>query len=440
MTARADSGRSEVRGSELRNSVVIPEGPWETQTVRLIPFLVGFYFSFRAILVLVAVRVFLLEPRMGVALGLDTEFALLLLVGFHAAGPFVRSTESLRRQTSFRWVLVFLLYSGCSLAWSGTVSLSASFLYWCGLAADVVLVFALLLVDPVVEVAHSLMRGFVCATCVLAFVAWMMPVGADLRLGDPDYFNTNQIGNLCAFAIFLAQYLASRKDGQWTPAIVFLILTMVRSLSKTTLVAFLVSEVFFLLLNRSMSRKSKISIVGCGALVVLVFWGLFESYYHVYTTAGNQAQTLTGRVAIWSYSLQASLEKPWFGNGFDAMWKVFPPFGNEQFEARHAENELLQQFFAYGVVGVGLLCGLYGSICRSLRRLPLGTSRTLLASLMLFILIRGCAEAEPFDLLFPLWAITVFSAVFAETRVPNSQASSISVSGTVWQSAGRVPL
>ena len=439
MTARADSGRSEVSGSELRNSIVFPEVPGATQTVRLIPLLVGFYFSFRAIVVLVAVRVFVLEPRVGVALDLLSEFALLLLAAFQAAGPFVRSAKSLRRQTSFRWVVVFLLYSGCSLAWSGTVSLSASFLYWCGLAADVVLVYAILLVYPAVEVAHSLMRGFVCATSVLAFVAWMMPVGADLRLGDSEYFNTNQIGNLCAFAVFLAQYLASRKDGQWKPAIIFLILTLVRSLSKTTLVAFLVSEGFFLLLNQSMSRKAKMSIVGGGALVVLVFWGLFESYYDVYTSAGNQAQTLTGRVAIWSYSLQASLEKPWFGNGFDAMWRVFPPFGNEQFEARHAENELLQQFFAYGVVGVGLLCGLYGSVCRSLRRLPLGTSRTLLASLMLFVLIRGCAEAEPFDLLFPLWAITMFSAIVAEIRVPKSQTSSNRVSGTVWQSAGRVP-
>jgi hypothetical protein len=58
---------------------------------------------------------------------------------------------------------------------------------------------------------------------------------------------------------------------------------------------------------------------------------------------------------------------------------------------------------------------------------------------MLFVLIRGCAEAEPFDLLFPLWAITMFSAIVAEIRVPKSQTSSNRVSGTVWQSAGRVP-
>jgi hypothetical protein len=95
------------------------------------------------------------------------------------------------------------------------------------------------------------------------------------------------------------------------------------------------------------------------------------------------------------------------------MWKVSPPFGPELFEARHAENEVLQQFFAYGLVGIAMLAGIYGTLYQSIRKLPRNSSRAVLNSLLLFILIRGLAEAEAFDLLLPLWSITVIASYLA---------------------------
>jgi predicted benzoate:H+ symporter BenE len=80
------------------------------------------------------------------------------------------------------------------------------------------------------------------------------------------------------------------------------------------------------------------------------------------------------------------------------------------FEARHAENEVLQQFFTYGLAGVAMLAGIYGTLYRSIRSLPRCSARTVLSGLLLFILIRGLAEAEPFDLLLPLWSITLISS------------------------------
>jgi len=162
--------------------------------------------------------------------------------------------------------------------------------------------------------------------------------------------------------------------------------------------------------DNSIAHSKKV-VIGVAALgLALVFGGLFESYYSVYTSAGNQAQTLTGRTGIWIYSLNAGLEKPWFGNGIDSMWKVAPPFGPEMFEARHAENEVLQQFFSYGLAGVAMLAGIYGTLYRSIRGLPRSSTRAVLNGLLLFILIRGLAEAEPFDLLLPLWSITLISS------------------------------
>jgi exopolysaccharide production protein ExoQ len=389
------------------------------------PAVVGFYFSFRAAIVLIAVRVFLLEPQTGAAAVLAADFALLLFVAFQAMGPAARSLRWMLRQPSFRWVIAYLIFAGCSLGWSATVSKSASFLYWCGIVADVGIVVLMLRTGPVEGVAHSLMRGFIWSTCLLALIAWIMPTQPDLRLGDLEFFNTNQIGNLCAFAVLLAQYLMYRKDGKWGIPILFLTVTLIRSLSKTTLVAFVLSEGFLLVRDRLMSRRSKLLIVAAAALIALSFWGLYESYYDVYTTAGNQAETLTGRTAIWAYTLNAAILKPWLGNGFDALWKVMPPFGADQFEARHAENELLQQFFAYGVAGVVMLCGIYGSLYWRIRRLPHRPTKIISLTILLFVIVRGMAEAEPFDLLLPLWAITLLSSIVATQLGANREGTAV---------------
>ncbi len=390
--------------------------PSEVRATSLTAVAAGFFFSFRAILVMISARWLNLGTEPGVITSLAVEFILLLAIVFQGIGPGARSIRSIVRPASVRWVLVFLGFSCCSLLWSATASPSASFLYWCGMAADVAIVVLLLRTRAVSEIASSLMRGYIGSTCVLAVIAWLIPTSYDLRLGDPDYFNTNQIGNLCAMAIFMAQFLQSRKDGKWKAEILFLTVTLLRSLSKATTVAFVLAEIFLLVYDKSISRKKKAGILLTAAVLTLAFWGLIGSYFDFYTTTGNQAETLTGRTAIWAYTLDVSLDKPWIGNGIDAMWKVFPPFGKEQFEARHAENELLQQFFAYGVAGLVMLTGLYGSLWRRIVALPKKSSKGIFISIILFIIIRGLAEAEPFDLLLPLWMITLVSGMVDRGR------------------------
>jgi O-antigen ligase len=158
-----------------------------------------------------------------------------------------------------------------------------------------------------------------------------------------------------------------------------------------------------------MSRRRKLFLTIGSILVVLMFWGLFEAYYNFYTTNGNQAETLTGRTAIWNYVLDGALERPWIGHGFDSMWNVVPTFGT--FEARHAENEFLEQAYSYGGVGIVLLCGVYGSLYSNIRRMAQKSSRVICVSIILFVIVRGLAEAEPFDLLLPLWAVVLLGVL-----------------------------
>ena len=425
----------------MSSTVAISDEIFSKQASPGFSFVVGFFFSFRVVIGLLSARVLGADPQTGTELNLGLNFLFLFVVAFNCLGDVRYSIGSMFRLWSIRWVFFFLVFSCWSLAWSGTASLSTSIAYWGAMAADVAIVILLLRTEPAERVAYPFMRGFIWSACMIAVVAWLMPVQRDLRLGDEELLNSNQIGNLCAFAFFFCQYLMRSRKEKWGLAAAFLGVTLLRSLSKTTIIAFLVSQCFLLLRDKSISRRTKIRLAMGAGVLVMVFWGLIEAYYVVYTNAGNQAETLTGRVGIWSYVLSAALEQPWIGHGFNSIWKVVPPFGD--FEARHAENELLQQFYAYGVVGIGLLIGLYGSLYRQVRKLPRGSARIFFVSMLLFFVVRGFAEAEPFDLLLPLWAIVLISlltdqiirsAVDNELEVP---ARAIIPAKVLWPSPAR---
>lgn len=369
----------------------------------------GCFFSVRSIFVLVSARWLDSGTQPGVFTTFAIAVILMMAACLNAFGSGSKPVGWMWNLATFRWVAAYLAFSGCSLLWSATVSRIGSGLYWGALVSDVAIVCLVCRGAGIVRGAHSIMRGFIAGSCLLAAVAWLMPAAEDLRLGDLDYFNTNQIGNLCALSVLLCCILESRNDGRWRIPSAFLTLTLFRSLSKTTLVAFLVAQGYRLLRDAGLSRRKKLLIILGTVVLVVSFWGLIDAYYGVYTTSGDQAETLTGRTAIWAWTLNAAVDKPVVGNGIDAMWKVAPPFGGEMFEARHAENELLQQFFAYGAIGVAMLGAIYGTLWSSFRRVADRSERAAFMALLLFVLVRGFAEAEPFDLLLPLWMITAVS-------------------------------
>jgi exopolysaccharide production protein ExoQ len=388
-----------------------------SQPARLLPEVIGFFFSFRIFFVVLAVRVFQQDAQTGVAASLALNFLLFSIVAFHSFGSAPRTLASIFRLPSGFLVLLFLGFSGCSLAWSATASPAAAAAFWCAMAADVATVALLLRTGPISEMAAAVMKGYVRGACCIALIAWIMPKLSDLRLGDEELLGPNQIGYACAFAIFLAQCLIlMRNQGRWRFSLAFLAITLLRSLSKTTILAFLAGEAVLLVLDRSISRKTKTMLVLAAALVVALFWGLLSAYYDDYTNAGNSAETLTGRIGIWAIILDKAVEQPWIGHGFHSVWKVIPPFGPDLFEPRHAHNELLQQFYAYGLAGVFMMIALYRSFYRHVTKLSPSPLKALMFALLVFVLIRGFADTEPFDLSLPLWAIIMFSAIMSENR------------------------
>jgi exopolysaccharide production protein ExoQ len=377
-------------------------------------FAIGFFFSFRTVIVLLSVRLLGLEPSFGTALSLACNLLMFGVICFSSIGSQRAFVKQVLRLPAVRWIFCYLAFSCLSLTWSESASPATSIAYWLGLVIDVCNVVLLVRDESRQETASAMMKGFIWSSCLLSIMAWVMPAQADLRLGDEQFFNTNEIGNLCAIALYFAQFLTRRSREDLKLAKALLVITLVRSLSKSTLLAFLVSESFLLIMDRSMRRRTKILLLTSALFLIGLFWGLFEAYYDVYTNAGNQADTLTGRTAIWLYVFGATFDHPWtlwIGHGFDSWWKVVPPFGNELFEARHAENEILQQFYAYGAAGLVLLVGVYGSLLRQFRKLPSSPTRILFLSIMIFIVVRGLAVADGFDLLLPLWLGVLLSAI-----------------------------
>lgn len=374
---------------------------------------VGFFFAFRAVIVLLMVRVFLAEPQTGAALTLALNYLLVIAAAAVSVGPARLSLPAMLRVDPMRWVMAFLMLAGLSMLWTQAASLAAAAAYWCGMAADLLVILLLARVCSARDIVLSLAKGYVWGACTFAAIAWLLPAQSDLRLGDEELLGPNQIAFICAFAIFLAQYLSRKVSRSWIFHAVFLAVTLLRTLSKTSIVAFFAGEAFILLRDRTIARSTKVALVGLGLAIVAAFQGLIASYYTVYVNAGNQAETLSGRLGIWAYFFAESLQNPWIGHGFHSVWKVVPPFG--PFEARHAHNEWLQQFYAYGLIGVAVVAGYYTSFFRFIRRCAAGPEKTFLIGFLVFVLVRGLADTEAFDLSLPLWFAALISLMLAES-------------------------
>lgn len=378
-----------------------------------LPTLVGFFFSARECF---NYLFFTANPELGAQVTFVLGILLLLLAAFQAYGP--ATTPIALRAPALRWVALFLTVSLLSLLWSETVSPPIAFAYWFGLFAETATVLLLLRTTTITVLTRQILGGYVTGCCLLAIVMWLSPTMSDLRPGDDEFFSPNAIGFALGFGCFLAQYLL-RSDRRYKAPAIFLAVSLLRSLSKTTILAFAIGQLVLLARDRSLSRATKRNILLTALSILTIFAPLLFAYYDVYLNAGNQAVTLTGRIGIWGFVLQRSLDNPWLGHGFHSFRHVIPAFGT--FETWHAHNELIQQFYLYGALGLLMLFGLYLSFLRQLRKLPDATLRALFGGLLLFVVIRGFADSERFDVSFPLWSIALLSLLLHHLQATGNE-------------------
>jgi O-antigen ligase len=293
---------------------------------------------------------------------------------------------------------------------------------WTGMVMEVATVLLLVKPPDISGRADALLKGFVLGMLFVGAVAWMAPTLPDLRIGDYEFLHPNLIGMYSALGFFLAQHLAL-KERVWRWACLVLGMTLLRSISKTSIIAFLIAESFYLLREQQISRRLKIQIAVVALIVIAAFASLLESYLEIYTTtgSGNQAETLTGRTVIWTTAFFMAIEKPWIGHGFYSFRSLIPAFGS--FEPWHAHDELLQEFFEYGLVGVVVTVSLYVALISAAKRFGSRISNTrsasapyarLAAVVVLFAIVHGLTEAVNFGLTIPLWLFATLAIALAQ--------------------------
>jgi exopolysaccharide production protein ExoQ len=311
-----------------------------------------------------------------------------------------------------RWILLYLGLAGASLAWTTTNSVPVAAVYWAAMAADVTAIWLLMRYEPVEDSTVRVMRGFITGAAVVAMIAWIAPAMDDMRLGHEDFLHPNFIGFEFAIAALFSAYLA-QKSKPWTWICGAFVITTIRTLSKGTIVALLFAGLYYLLRGMKVSRKTRVYIGIAGSALLLSFWGLLETYLDLYSQ-GNNVETLTGRTYIWTTALDIVRDKPWFGYGFDSFRWVFPPFGT--FQPWHAHNEWIQQLFAYGIVGLALVIGVYVSFYRAIRSSRNAALKSLATAILILVLVRSVVDTDRFELCCPLWLMTMLSITLAGNR------------------------
>lgn len=365
----------------------------------------GFFFVVRVSLTFLF---FQANPVVGTGVTIAAGLALVYLALLSTAGKAIDGPRLKMRNATWAWIAIFLAMSFLSLAWGEAQSIAVAVAYWMGLVADVAAVVLMLRDETPREVASQLMMGAVWGGVVLSLIGWCTPVTEDLRLGNLEFLHPNTLGLELGLCALMAHHL-SRRGAMWRWIAIGLALTLLRTLSKTAVIAFLFAEAWYLLQSRQWTRAARVRIAAAALATIACFWTVLTAYFDLYTsTSGSQLETLTGRTLLWGIVISMGIERPWFGHGFYSFKSLVPALG--PFVPVHAHNELLHQFFELGIAGVVIVIGVYATFLRRARRSAPGEWRTLAIALWIFAVVRGLADAVPSELCFPLWLMVALVA------------------------------
>ena len=359
----------------------------------------GFFFAARSAVTVVA---FQSAPAAGTAFIITFGFLFAFAAWCVSSHVTVRGDRNL-----LTWLKLYLLLMAVSLLWTAAKSPSAAFAYWTAIAADCAAVYFLMRDVSPVEYCERLMVGFAWGAVLVGVIAWNLPTMWDLRIGDEEYLHPNTVGYVAVLGLLFALQLHRRMPSMSIAT--FLCGTvLLRSLSKTSILGALAALGFYLLRNRNLRRKVKIAIALSTAVVIALSWTLIEAYALFYTSEYD-VETLTGRTYLWSIAWEEGMKTAWFGHGLYSFRSVVPMIGN--FQPWQAHNEMLQQWFCFGLLGLFLYVILHLSLWRAIRRYPRSEFATLAGAVLVFAMVRGLVDTENVSVNYPLWLMALFAFV-----------------------------
>jgi exopolysaccharide production protein ExoQ len=340
----------------------------------------------------------------GAALDIGSAYCLLFAIG---------GAASIKRQTRFpvlvHWILAYCLWCAVSLSWTRATSLISATGYFASMVLGVAIVGAMIRWGDLENVAIASVKGIIAGGWLISLCALLStsddPNG---RLGNLEFLHPGKVGEYAGQAALCScfMWVRSRKNegnGRWlwVGSALFLTWIVLRSLSKTSMIAFVCSAAVFILFSRVVSLKTKVIALVCASLLFCAMYTVVNTYLESYLEEKpGEATTLTGRTLLWAKSWDMIQEHPALGFGFLS----FRDYGPQDWDVRtvHAHNEWITQWFQLGLIGLIITIGIYLSYFRHLMRSPHSPQRELGLSMLIYMLIQGFAIAEPSGLTFPL--------------------------------------
>ena len=366
----------------------------------------------------------------GVGAALSLVFVYSLLLWFLCA-------KSIRRQTHFpaliNLIAAYCLWCAVSLSWTRAGSLVSASGYWMSMVLDIAVVAAMIWWGDLEAVAMASVKGIIAGGWLISFCALLStsddPNG---RLGNLEFLHPGKVGEFTGQAALCScfMWVRTRKDNGygrwlWTGSTLFLTWILLRSLSKTSMIAFVCSAAVYILFSRLISLKTKIIVLLVATMLFCAMYTIVNTYLETYLEENpGEASTLTGRTLLWAKSWEMIQERPILGYGFIS----FRDYGPQDWDVRtvHAHNEWITEWFQLGFVGLIITIAIYVSYFRHLRRSVHSPQRELGLSMLIYMLIQGFAIAEPSGLTFPL-PMVLLLATWAK---PGAEAPSTSASRT----------
>lgn len=305
-------------------------------------------------------------------------------------------------------LLTFVFWAGITLLWTGATSRFSAIGYWAIVALKILVVLLLLCLENIEQVALKSLQGFAWGGFLLSLVALLSNVTtSDGRLGDEEFFHPNTIGNHLAIISLCTIYLALQSSGRMKerrPYILIafvLLFTLLKSLSKTSILSLLVAAVVYVLRSK-ISVQQKINLVLLSGGLIAVSSTTLIKYLDTYLNeqqGGEALTTATGRTKIWEMTWNMIQENPIWGYGYqsyrDLADQIIP------IRLVHPHNELLNIWFNLGAVGVilGLLTYIsYYLLLRHASKAGL-PQEALGMALLIYALVRSGTEASVPDLI-----------------------------------------
>ena len=406
------------------NSYIVPRvGVYSRSYTEALGFLFWFYLGIKPMVVFL----FANDPAAGTLAAnlLDAAFfsviflSLVMRIVLHRLGE-----NEIHLPTAAKLLITFLAWSAISLLWTHADSLNSAAGYWGIIVLDIVIVLMLIRMSDLDQIGVRALQGLVLGTTLLAFLALAFVSKSGERLGDAELLHPNSIGNYVGVAllcnIYLITQVARRRRDQlfWMGCELIMVLALLRSMSKTSMVAIVLAGFVYLLRsNQSARRKWGVALLLAGALAVATPF-VIDTLYHNQTK--SEVETFSGRTQLWLETWDMIRDNPVVGYGFFSFRNYGPQIFSD-IKLVHAHNEWLNLWFSLGLVGVVLAFLIYATYLRQMFRIskwPQSAPKAALAiALVSFTLVRGITEATN-SLVYPMALMFLILVWTGERRMP----------------------